>query len=242
MLSVQDYLTGLYRAVLRADAAVAKLCLGHLWKTLKNTDYIKWKLLLLCCSSSYHNLDEAYAILNSDKLTGKTALELDYNLCISQKARDAFALAWFVKKGGTIVPYEVAYFRESMFEPPIVGGLPFIGKDPVLSHDVILYKAALYLLMNRIRGEVHFVETPAVEAAKILPSWVTTKLEDIDIGDNTVNEAYFNLFISEYTYNVEIIEPTILRLKTTDNLLWTQYMATICNRANMSLEELCKLT
>jgi hypothetical protein len=170
------------------------------------------------------------------------ALELAYNLCMLPKTRDAFALAWFTKKAGTIVPYEVAYFKEALFQRNPLEALPFIGKGPVLGHDVILFKAALFLLENRIPVETHFVETPAVEAAKILPSWATAKLEDVDIGDNAVNEAYFNLFISEYTYNVEIIEPTILRLKTTDNLLWTQYMATICNRANMSLEELCKLT
>lgn len=242
MLTVQGYLTGLYRAVLREDMGTAKLCLGYSWKALKGTDYIKWKIALLCCGTTYHLLPIVEIVLKEEGFNGKKALDLIYQLCTATKARDAFALTWFSNSDLSLVPYEVPYFR-AYYDANRFEDLPFVGSDPIPNCDVMLYNAAKFLLANRKPEEEFTQHTEvSVEVPKVLPAWATLSRSDIKVSSNhIVNEVYFRLLISEYSNTVKIIAPTIHQLKTTDNLLWTQYMATNCSLANISYEDLYNL-
>jgi len=241
MLSFTSYWKAMRRAVLRNEPAVAKHCLGHLWKKIganeSGPNYIKAKLLILCCDICYHATEDVMSELSEKELTGKLMWKVVYNMCLATKSRDAASLAWFFANE-PFTPYELAYFKTWLLSNRGKSLAYNLIDMPMKSSDGLFVDAATFLLGSRmIKFDRLFTEPEDIKAVKELPTWATAECNSESIAHN----ASFDLFVEEYSKEVEIIEPTVLLLKTTDNLLWTQYIAARCQEAGTEFKELYSL-
>jgi hypothetical protein len=203
----------LYKAILKRDPAVAKYCAGHLWKDFKGSDYLKWKMVLLFCRVSYHQIVEITRVLDAEDLTGSKFWGIIYGLTMGGRAVDAQALM-LLSGLPPPHPYEVKFFLDALAITQNVD-VPFAGKKTPISYDDrLIYRAACFLIAARESVEDPIVmEAPKIQAAKALPDWTNDPIKDL---------------LVEATSNLTMIDNTLLHLKATDNVLWPFWLGKQC--------------
>jgi len=242
MDEVQLFSVGLYRAILRGDASIAKYCLSCVWKADGGKAYLEWRLPLITCKTNFYLIDKVLEV-TKDGLTGASAWQIVYALASLPKARDAFALA-LMAHDKTLLPSKTP-FEVSVFLNPDLQWNDLAVPDLLFEKTATKLEALIYLsasFLKKVRTPVDYeLETPQqVPAPSELPNWVFLTEDLIEVTINrALSKLVFDIMVHDYC-EVEEKEYSIYAPSVTDNILWPMLLERMCNRLSVTYKD-CRI-
>jgi hypothetical protein len=235
---------GMYRAALRGDAPLAKLCFGYSWNDPHTRNYVAARAPFWICAAAYYLWD---SIDYNFALTPKQYWNIINLLVSAPKSRDAFAIASIythplIMERIAPTPELVAFAR---YQPTMQGrGDQFIFKLldwPLSQFDRTLLTATLFLKHTRLSESIVIIPDSKVKSSQDIPVWLCDHKSTVGrmVLDNAArrfqNEisldllrTLWHIYIEEATVGARwVSEEAHL---PTDNMLWPLYIKTALSR------------